>query len=474
MTPATNEGLLVGWSAADHRRRLFNLQAAERGIRSFAARHRITNYQPGQASYNLGEYPSRKPYDPDEYDDQELARLSAAGVEVIQVMEDWNDLLRLHGADRFSSPNPEGMRRFIEMAHSHGIRVLLYVSSGYMQIGDPDLKEEWTRESYFPEMHAAHWKLIRCSPASPGWRSFILDKTARVLDDYDLDGLYNDWGYYSLAKAQLPATPDEVFAWTETETHDAAKEDLLALIYAEVKKRGLLYKLHADFNDAPRSAERLYDYLWVGEGVGDLKRTREETKLHLPYVVPQFDFRYGRLRSEEIQYLNTIPYMQFPQLLAGRPFTGERGLIPGVDYRPLEDDVLRTQWAQQWEYYNEHPQGPHIYGPWDVSPPRPFIRETHEKWLGIYRQIATEGAYVYVEITDSDLFSSPIPANVVASAFVNRESYLVLANYGEQTVTVTTSGPYEAVEYAGTVAGSRNWELMPQTLTVLQKIEQRP
>ena len=44
--------------------------------------------------------------------------------------------------------------------------------------------------------------------------------------------------------------------------------------------------------------------------------------------------------------------------------------------------------------------------------------------------LVEEGTWAWLEIRDSSLFTRPLPAHVVASAFVNRESYLVLANYG--------------------------------------------
>ena len=39
------------------------------------------------------------------------------------------------------------------------------------------------------------WDLTRCSPASPGWRAYFLPRMLQILEDYELDGLYNDWGY---------------------------------------------------------------------------------------------------------------------------------------------------------------------------------------------------------------------------------------------------------------------------------------
>jgi hypothetical protein len=88
---------MKSFTAEDHRRRLKNIDACERGIRKCMKKHLITGYIPGQVAYNLAEYPCRKPYDPDEYDEQELDRLRDGGIRLIQIMEEWNDLLRLFG-----------------------------------------------------------------------------------------------------------------------------------------------------------------------------------------------------------------------------------------------------------------------------------------------------------------------------------------------------------------------------------------
>jgi hypothetical protein len=46
--------------------------------------------------YNLGEYPCRKPYEVGtDYDEAELDRLQKQGIRLIQIQEEWNDLLRL-------------------------------------------------------------------------------------------------------------------------------------------------------------------------------------------------------------------------------------------------------------------------------------------------------------------------------------------------------------------------------------------
>src|SRR5438270_10026167 len=88
-SPSGAAPIMQSFSSEDHRRRLRNIQACERGIRDCMKKYLITNYIPGQVSYNLGEYPSRKPYNPGEYDENELDRLRDGGIRLIQIMEDW-------------------------------------------------------------------------------------------------------------------------------------------------------------------------------------------------------------------------------------------------------------------------------------------------------------------------------------------------------------------------------------------------
>lgn len=76
--------VLVAYTADDHRCRLKNIAFCQQSIRSCMRKHLITSYFPGQCVYNLGEYPCCKPWDPDDWDDQELRKLREQGIQVIQ------------------------------------------------------------------------------------------------------------------------------------------------------------------------------------------------------------------------------------------------------------------------------------------------------------------------------------------------------------------------------------------------------
>ena len=215
--------LLRDYSTDDHRRRLQNIGMATERVRRCLRQHLVTNYLPAQCCYNLGEYPALKPWDPDELDEQELDRLKAIGIQVLQVFDDWNDSLRLFGGDKYSPVNPAGYRHFLEMAHRRGMKVLTYVSPCFLQRTDPDCRPEWSREGDF--LVVGYWNMARCSPASPGWRAFVLPKIVQILDEYGADGLYLDGGYLMnrhAAKRAMPLAQDEVPAFDETPATTAA------------------------------------------------------------------------------------------------------------------------------------------------------------------------------------------------------------------------------------------------------------
>jgi hypothetical protein len=472
--PTIASAVMKSYSAEDHRRRLQNIGACHREIRTYMRKHLVTDYLPGQCCYNLGEYPCRKPWDPGEYDEQELDRLNGHGIRLLHVFDEWNDSLRLFGGTKYTALNPAGFRRFIDMAHHRGIKVLAYASTGFLQGTDPDFRQDWSPMG--SRCSVGYWDMARCSPASPGWRAYLLPRLARIMDDYGVDGLYNDAGYITNAgKAAMPdSSPlkapakDELSAFDETPQCDGALTDLLALLYGEVKRRRGIFKLHVDGALEPQTAgQKVYDYLWVGEGVNNADGLRESVKNHAPYVVPCIDMSFAKVGNEDEQYLHAIPYMQFPLLHAGRPFTGERGMIPGVRY-VSDNDFWMKRCREAWKYHQAYPNGPHVYSNWDAVPPRAETRPTHARWLKRYLPLVEEGTWAWLQIGESSLFARPLPAHVVASAFVNRESYVVLANYGHTPAEFEATADYVPSDQP-LAAPTKRWNLPPRSLQILRR-----
>ena len=122
---------------------------------------------------------------------------------------------------------------------------------------------------------------------------------------------------------------------------------------------------------------------------------------------------------------------------------------------------------RSWKYYQEHPDGPYVYGPWDAFPPRANVKETHARWLKQYLPLVEEGTWAYLEISDSTLFAEPLPSDVVASAFINLENHLVVANYGTSDVTLKMSHPYVAPAEAGPAKAT--WTLKARSMKILRQ-----
>jgi hypothetical protein len=121
-----------------------------------------------------------------------------------------------------------------------------------------------------------------------------------------------------------------------------------------------------------------------------------------------------------------------------------------------------------WRYYQQHPEGPFVYGPWDSFPIWPDISEKHARRLNQYLPLVEEGTWAYLEIAESDFFRSALPTRVVASAFANLELYLVLANYGASEVRVETADAYVPGDERSSQA-KRDWKLSARSFLILRR-----
>jgi len=465
-TGSSGQNQTSQYHSQHERQRLWNVAFCEQNIQSCMRRHLVTSYIPGQCSYNLGEYPCRTIWDVNDWDAAELDRLKEENIRLIQLHEEWNDSQRLFGANKYSPLNPKAFRRFLDLAHQRGMKVIVYASSGFFEKRDPDFRPQWARDQDLVELF---YHYARCSPASPSWRAYVSGQIFRIMDEYGVDGIYNDLGYVPLAGNPNPPTKDEVPAFPETPAEDGALGDLLALLYDGVKSRGGIVKIHMGGTDCPQTKLKIYDYLWVGEEVASSDSLRKAVKDYKPYVVPCLDMSRARIANEDELYLQSLPYMQFPLLLVGKPFTGERGLIPGIQYVPESEDFWTQHCRKIWKYYQEHPNGPFSYGWWDSVPGRLEARAAHASWLKQYAPMVEEGTWTWLEIRQTKLFrTESIPANVVASVFANRELYLVLANYGVESASLDTMHKFIDTSSPEPKTAAMEWKLKPRSLRILR------
>jgi hypothetical protein len=207
-----------------------------------------------------------------------------------------------------------------------------------------------------PDLEIMHWHLAHCSPTSPGWRAYMLPRVLRILDTYGLDGLYCDLGYLALHQKGTVASPDEVPAFEESPAHEGPIEDLLGILHGEVKRRGGIFKVHRDGNLAPATRSKLYDYLWVGEGINNADQMRE-ARLKRLMAEDGFQELAELWRADCLASGGTDePYealmaryramgrevVRPPPLISGNDLI-DLGLDPGPIFREILDEVYDAQ-----------------------------------------------------------------------------------------------------------------------------------
>ncbi len=433
------------YSLAAQQTRLENIRFAQKYAAGCYRTERVRNYLPGQVTYNLGDEPARVSAMPTEYDHRLIASLAQRGVQLIQLHEEWNDAMRLHGADKYSTPDPEGLHKFVDLCHGCGIKVIPYVSSGYLQPGDPAYRPEF---SLTDASWSGSYKYYRKGSAgSAAWREFILRKTFEVMDTYGFDGIYNDWGYDGLNLAMQTARDrGEVFDRTNL-PYDPEIEDLLCLLYEGIHARGGICKLHDD-STFGAYRQRVYDYLWIGEAVRDPKTLMIYRDAPL-YIVPCPDKTFFNESMPRMFFALSIPFMQFPLLPHGRPWKGEGADAPGVKFNKKSSSYAHLLKIR--DYTRAHPNGPYVYSHWSSIPDDPAYLDRWSMFLALYRPMVVEGSIVHICLEDTGLFRQPLPKDTLVSMFTNERQYLVISNLGDAPITAPLAHAWRNRETGETV-----------------------
>ena len=449
------------YSMEQERARLENIVYAENTVKACTRRHRIQNYIPGQVTYNLGGYPSKFSIMPTEYDEECIKNLAEMGVGLIQVHEEWNDSIRVLGADKYSSHDPEGMRAFIDLCHRYGIKIIPYVSTGYIDARDPECREDFFKENY--RLEQMHFRYRLASAESSSWRKFILGKMEKILDEYGFDGLYNDYGYAAAEIYREWCVKNGVQFRDDQLPYDPYAEDLLARAYDLCHKRGGLIKMHLTANRRITSKDKLYDYLWVGEGVSD-PTTMLMTVPYEPYVVPCPDYKCVTDENYESFFAQTLPFMQFPLRLDGRPLTDAKVKAPNVEYAP---DPLTAFYRDVAEYTAAHPNGPYVYSEWSAIPDNVQLRKRWAEYLKLYLPMVEDNNVCHLNVTEAAFIKGAMPADVYMSLFTGCRQFICASNLGNAPQTLALEGVWRDCESG--VSGSE-FVLSPQRVRFLERM----
>lgn len=426
------------WSLETQKKRLDNVKYAAEKVKKCGKRVRIHDYIPGQVTYNLGPYPAKFSIEPTEYDYNLIKTFAENGVGLIQIHEEWNDHIRRFGADKFTSHDPEGLKNFVKLCHDFGIKVLPYISTGYFDRRDPDFKKEFHNLDLYLE--SIHFAYCNCSPKSPEWCNYLFDKLKRVLNDYEFDGLYNDSGSEEFAYRDTECIKRGTRAVEADIQYDPFEEDMYARLYSFVKENNGILKLHYALNTKPVSDEKLYDYLWVGEGVSSVEDLLNTTKFD-PYIVPCPDFEYLDDSEMNKVFAQALPFLQFPLRPDGRPFDAEAIIsVPDIEYFKTS---RYDYYLKMIEYNKAHPDGPYVYSDWSNIPDSEIYRDLWFKYLKLYKPMVEENNICHMNISESTLIKGRLPKNVYMSLFTGNEQYLCLSNLTNEEQTIILSDNWE-------------------------------
>lgn len=450
----------------EHRSRTENTKYARENVLECFRELRVCDYIPGQVDYHLGDRPAKFSLAPTEYDEALLTKMAERGFAWIQLHEDWRDSLRLYGGTNFTSFDDAGLQKFIDLCHSLGLKVIPYISSTYFNPEDPDYDHAFSRMDDFGWQ--CQWlKYVACWSGSPEWRKYNYEHAFETIDRYGFDGIYNDMGYDSFLKFYFAEVRKngKYTSHLKELPYDPEVEDYLGMIYGELKRRGLSYKVHIGDFLPPPCKDKVYDYLWVGEA-GENIRNIVQCKSFEPFLVPGFDRRSAPIDNPELPYALTIPFAQFPLLYHGRP-VGMQDTSDIIARLSKYDDPegITNDRARQW--YLAHPDGPHTYSEWSSIPDDPEEFDRASRYLALYKPMVSEDSIARIQITKASFICSEIPEEVYISMFTNEKQYLVVSNTTDKPYTLELSDMWKDRE---TQKQGKSFTVPSERILFLKKI----
>jgi len=430
------------WESA----RLGNLTALRPHLGSVGREVLVRDHRPGEVWYNLHEYPKLPLRQPSQEDWDRFASYAADGIEIVKFHMEWADWAEICGGDSATAADPAGLDVLVDMAHQHGLKVLLYFSSGFHDTRSSRFDPSWTVTNLHLREH--FYDLALCSPRHPGWRAHVVQSARRIMTSHDVDGLYNDCGFFDTfdlawRHTHRPGDGDMPQAFRESPTDQEAFSDLLHLLHDEMKSQrpGAIMGLYCGRTRRPPVSGRPYDRLYVGEAVDSLDELVEATGRHEPYTYVIPDARMVTANPRTL-YAVTMPHLQFPVSLGGAPVTGERITSDLVDYADPDNDYWIQVMARAAHHHRR--TDPPSYGWWDSVPGDPEVRQTHRRFLQLWKEISPNGTRAFLD-AQSDLVAGP--PGLTTSFFVSDRIYAVIANCTSQLAHARIATQFRDLEH---------------------------
>lgn len=303
----------------------------------------------------------------------------AAGVGLVKVHSYWADI---DGTSPFRPRNQadeDDYRKFIKYCHDRDLKFIAYVSPAWVKL-NKDYNPAWE----FSDKSTAPAKPIQwgqiCT-GSPVWRNYFFSNVQKMFDNYPIDGIYVDIGVNNAEEARCTKA-DHIHAFTHDVPGRASSKDMMNRLYALCRENSkLLYlfaETHADMED-------YCDIQYVGEST--------------PSMAAHID-RHRNLKGN-IFFLPMFHGFTYYSPREVYAYTMVLGHFPVASYS------AQKTWNMEFTWFKH--------------------------FLGIWSAMSKDGTHIYRDVKKSSLIKAA-PANTMLTAFVNTDTYLVVANFGNRPV----------------------------------------
>ena len=431
--------------------------------------YKIYNYQPGFLRYTYGHYPSKVPYTPTKEDFSLLEEYGEKGVDII-ILWNWSDFIGYFGKGILEPVSSEGIKSFVNYAHSQGIKVLPYTSPSFIDIKDPNFNKNWVRK--IGRLDECYYRLEYACPGCSEWRKFFLNRIENLIERYCFDGIYLDSGFGYPEKGCRNKKGNHIHLFPEKPKEDLLLlyEDFLGEIYHLVKtKNGIVGLFIASDWSIPFST-KYWDYQLIGEGIKGLKRSFQKTKFYSPYVVryPCWVSLIGKKQKDcIIPELSNVSYFE-NQIYGGAFAYMEFPWLEGGTWGEDEDifSLPRVGWKSGW---TEWIKGQMKVGIKSAAGTEKITNK--DKWykmIKVYKEITKEGTTTFLEVKGKNkFFKNNISKNVIVSIFVNENIYISITNFSDRKVILYPNGTFQDILNTKIV---KEISLKPDEFILLKKI----
>ncbi len=314
-----------------------------------------------------------------------------AGVGLIKVHSYWADINALGPFRPRNDGDAADFRKLIDLCHARGFKLLAYVSPGWVKL-NKDYNDAWNfSDPLCKPVGGIQWG--RVCTNSPEFRSFFYQGVQQLFNEFPVDGIYVDFGVHPRDE-RICQTSGHVHAFNSDPSIYASSDDVMNKLYALCRKNGKLMYL---FAESIPNVENFCDVQYVGESTPSMAAHRERHgAFHGNIFFLPMNHAFTYYSPREV-YASTMALGHFPIFSYARH--------------------MKQDEEKKWFFH----------------------------FLPLWSAMSKPGTHIYRNVTPG-AFASAIPADGMLTAYVNTDTYCVLANFGDKPANFTFAVSVEDME----------------------------